>query len=291
MDPLSPEQTSAYLTRLGVSEKRHADLATLCSLVEAHLQRVAFENVDVLLHRSIEIDADPLFDKIVARGRGGYCFELNSLFGRLLRALGYRLRLRMARVRWLLPLEAPLALKQHLVLIVELAEGEYLVDVGFGSVNPYLPLPLTEQGTSSADHPYMLRSLGAKSDCEPETLELCIRGGEGWIPMYRIEPRDQRWRDCAPLNWYASTHPQSIMRRMLMVGLSDGEAWLSLNNGRYRRRLRRAGCDAVEKRDIRDADELLSLLQNEFRLPLCPEKDVEPLRARLETLLLEDVPL
>ncbi|KAK8761070.1 hypothetical protein V5799_027663 [Amblyomma americanum] len=291
MDPLSPEQTSAYLTRLGVREKPCADLATLRSLVEAHLQRITFENVDVLLHRAIEIDADPLFAKIVGRGRGGYCFELNSLFGRLLKALGYRLRLRMARVRWGIPLDAPLTLKQHLVLIVELAEGECLVDVGFGSANPFLPLLLAEQGTSSADHPYVLRPLGSESDCEPGTLELCIRSRERWIPMYRIEPRDQRWRDCVPLNWYASTYPHSIMRRMLLVGRSDGEAWLSLNNGRYRRRLRRAGCDAVEKRDIRDADELLSVLQNEFRLPLCPEKDVEPLKARLAALLLEDPPL
>uniref|UniRef100_G3ML93 arylamine N-acetyltransferase n=1 Tax=Amblyomma maculatum TaxID=34609 RepID=G3ML93_AMBMU len=290
MDPLSPEQTSAYLTRLGVREKPCADFATLCSLIEAHLQRVTFENIDVLLHRMIEIDADSLFDKIIGRGRGGYCFELNSLFARLLQALGYRLRLRMARVRWGVPLDAPLTLKQHLVPIVELAEGEYLVDVGFGSANPYLPLPLVEQGSSSANHPYTLRSLGAETDCEPGTLELCIRGRDGWIPMYRIEPRDQRWRDCMPLNWYVSTHPQSIMRRMLLVGRTDGEAWLSLNNGRYRRRLRRAGYEAVEKRDIRDAEELLAVLQNEFHVPLCPENDVELLKARLATLVLEDVP-
>ncbi|KAH7948123.1 arylamine N-acetyltransferase-like [Rhipicephalus sanguineus] len=288
MDPLTPQQTDAYLARLGVSKKEPftADLDSLRTLIEAHLQRVTFENVDVLLGRPIALDVNSLFAKVVQRGRGGYCFELNSLFARLLQSLGYRLRLRMARVRWGLPPEAPITLQQHLVLIVDIPEGEHLVDVGFGAANPYLPLPLNE--TQSTDHPYCLRQIGAEADCEPGTLELCVRGRDEWIPIYRIEPRDQRWRDCVPLNWYTCTNPESVMRRLLMMARTDGEAWLSLFNGRYRRRLRVCGHDAVEKRDIKDVDELLSLFQTEFRLRLCPE-DLEPLRNRLATILLEEL--
>nr|XP_050028265.1 arylamine N-acetyltransferase-like [Dermacentor andersoni] len=288
MDHLTAQQTAAYLARLGVPEGEPitADLNTLGILVEAHLQRVTFENIDALLGRTIALDVNSLFAKIVERGRGGYCFELNSLFARLLQALGYRLRLRMARVHWGLPREAPMPLQQHVVLVVELAEGDHLVDVGFGSANPYVPLPLNE---AEGSHPYRLQMLGAEEDCEPGTLELCIRGRDEWIRMYRIEPRDQRWRDCVPLNWYTCTHPESVMRRVLMMGRTDGEAWLSLIDGRYRRRLRRSGCDAVEKRDIRDVDELLRLMQNEFRLRLCSEKDLELLRARLATLVVKEV--
>ncbi|KAL1422444.1 hypothetical protein MTO96_022310 [Rhipicephalus appendiculatus] len=266
-----------------------ADLDSLRTLIEAHLQRVTFENIDVLLGRPIALDVDSLFTKIVERGRGGYCFELNSLFARLLQALGYRLRLRVARVRWGLTGDAPRTLKQHLVLIVELAEGEHLVDVGFGAANPYLPLPLNERnGIANHPHPHRLRPLGAEDDCEPGTLELCIRGRKEWVPMYRIEPRDQHWRDCAPLNWYTCTNPNSYMRPVLMMARSDGEAWLTLFNGHYRRRLRRLGPEAVEKRDIVNVDELLSLIQNEFRLVLSPE-DIELLRPRLATLIHEEV--
>ncbi|KAH6928061.1 hypothetical protein HPB50_011123 [Hyalomma asiaticum] len=290
MDPLTAQQAAAYLTRLGVPKRDPftADLDTLRTLIEAHLQRVIFENVDVLLGRPIALDVNSLFAKIVERGRGGYCFELNSLFARLLQVLGYRLRLRMARVRWGFPREAPMTLQQHVVLIVELPEGEHLVDVGFGSANPYLPLHLSER-KESMDHPYLLRPLGAEADCEPGTLELCVRGHDDWIPMYRIEPRDQRWRDCVPLNWYTCTHSDSLMRRVLMMARTDGEAWLSLFNGRYRRRLRVDGSSAVEKREIKDVDEMLSLMQNEFCLRLYPVEDVEPLRGRLETILFEGV--
>ncbi|KAH7972557.1 arylamine N-acetyltransferase [Rhipicephalus sanguineus] len=287
MDPLTAQQTDAYLARLGVPKKEPfpVDLDSLRTLIEAHLQHVTFENIDVLLGRPIALDVNSLFAKLVERGRGGYCFELNSLFARLLQALGYRLRLRMARVRWGRPQEAPITLQQHVVLIVDIPEGEHLVDVGFGSANPYIPLPLNET-KESPDHPYWLRQLGAESDCEPGTLELCIRGRDEWIPMYRIEPRDQRWLDCAPLNWYTCTNPDSVMCRALMMARSDGEAWLGLVNGRYRRRLRVCGGHAMDKRDIKNVDELLSLLQTEFCIHLSPE-DLGPLRSRLTTVLEE----
>ncbi|KAH7972556.1 hypothetical protein HPB52_013427 [Rhipicephalus sanguineus] len=239
-----------------------------------------------MLGRPIALDVNSLFAKIVERGRGGYCFELNSLFARLLQALGYRLRLRMARVRWGLLREAPITLQQHMVIIVDIPEGEHLVDVGFGVANPYLPLPLNET-KESPDHPYWLRQLGAESDCEPGTLELCIRGRDEWIPMYRIEPRDHSWRDCAPLNWYTCTNPDSVMRRVLAVARTDGEAWLSLFNGRYRRRLRVGGSHAMENRNIKNVDELLSLFQTEFCLRLSPD-DLGRLRNRLPTILFEE---
>lgn len=73
------------------------------------------------------------------------------------------------------------------------------------------------------------------------------------------------------------------------MGRSDGEAWLTLVNGRYRRRLRNSGCNAVEKRDIEDADELLCLIVDKFSLHLCPDKDVKPLRARLVDILRSNV--
>ncbi|XP_077523105.1 arylamine N-acetyltransferase-like [Amblyomma americanum] len=283
MDPLSSEQTAAYLSHLRVPRPRTVDLSALRSLVEAHLDRVTFENIDVLLDRPISLDACSLFSKIIERGRGGYCFELNSLFGRLLEALGYRLRLRMARVRRSASPDTPLTVKQHLVLIVDLPEGDYLVDVGFPMANPYLPLPMG-QSSSCVDHPYVLRPMNS-SYCRPGTLELCVRRREDWMPLYRIEPDDHYWYDTTPFNWYMSTHRDSVMKRMLLVSRSEGDIRLSLYNGRYRRRLRHAGYDALDKRDITDVDEVLALLQNVFCLRLCPDTDVEPLRARLEAIL------
>uniref|UniRef100_G3ML68 arylamine N-acetyltransferase n=1 Tax=Amblyomma maculatum TaxID=34609 RepID=G3ML68_AMBMU len=284
MDPLSSVQTAAYLTHIGAVRPDVADLASLRRLIQAHVERITFENVDVLLDRPIELDAGSLFTKIIERGRGGYCFELNSLFARLLEALGYRLRLRMARVRRGVAPDTPLTVKQHLVLIVELPEGEYLVDVGFGLANPYLPLRM-DQRTANPDNPYVLRSLKASRYWREGTLELCVRGREDWVPLYRLEMNDHYWFDTKVFNWYMSTNQDSVMRRLLMVGRTDGETRLTLFNGSFRRRLNHAGYNALEKREITDVEELLAVLQNEFRLRLCPEKDLEPLRERLASLL------
>lgn len=58
MTPLTPEQTHAYLHHIGIDDPGPPSLASLDRLIDAHLRRVAFENLDVLLDRPIEIDAD-----------------------------------------------------------------------------------------------------------------------------------------------------------------------------------------------------------------------------------------
>ncbi|MGV8267889.1 arylamine N-acetyltransferase, partial [Pseudomonas aeruginosa] len=78
--PLTPEQTHAYLLHIGIVDAGPPSLASLDRLLDAHLRRDAFENVDVMLDRPIELDAAKVFAKVVAGSRGGYSFELKSLF-------------------------------------------------------------------------------------------------------------------------------------------------------------------------------------------------------------------
>ena len=87
----------AYLARIEYTGARTPDAETLRALHRAHLYAVPFENLDIPLGRSISLDPDALFDKIVTRRRGGFCYELNGLFARLLWALGFRVTLLAAR--------------------------------------------------------------------------------------------------------------------------------------------------------------------------------------------------
>jgi N-hydroxyarylamine O-acetyltransferase len=80
----------AYLARIGMSRPKSLSKEYLDDLVLAHQCSIVFENLDVCKYdRPIELSTERLFDKIVTRGRGGYCFELNGLFVKLLQALGY----------------------------------------------------------------------------------------------------------------------------------------------------------------------------------------------------------
>jgi len=118
------------LTRIGfLGEVRHG-LSTLQRLQKAHLLHVRFENLDIHWGNPIKLDIEKIFHKVVARNRGGFCYELNGLFYVLLQSLDFQLKRISARVY---SEEKRLGEEyDHLAIIAHLSEMDYLVDVGFG---------------------------------------------------------------------------------------------------------------------------------------------------------------
>lgn len=129
--------TEQYLARIGFAGVPDGGATALSALQEAHCRAVPYENFDILAGRELSLDIPDLFDKIVARRRGGYCFELNGLFGELLRRLGYEVTEYFARF---LRDEQPLPMRRHRVLVVEAQGKRYFTDVGVGGVVPRRPL-------------------------------------------------------------------------------------------------------------------------------------------------------
>lgn len=276
MEALSPQQSQAYLNYLDLPAPGVADRANLDRLIAAHLTRVPFENVNVLLDRPIVLGADALFAKVVVGGRGGYCFEINSLFARLLLALDYRVSLLAGRVRWGLAADVPQTMLSHLLLRVELPEGSFIVDIGFGAPTPFRAMPLVGRD-GLGDFPFRLQTSAQPGG--HHALE--TRSGD-WAPMYHFDLHPQPWVDYIARNWYTSTHPDSVFRQMLMAARSEGSTRLTLGNGNFSRR---HADGRVEQQRIASAAELVELLRGEFRLNLDPEGDGEPLRRRLEGIL------
>ena len=121
---------NAYLERIGAERPAAPTLDALADLTVAHLYSVPFENLDIADGRRLSVDVETIHDKVVARRRGGFCYELNGLFAWLLRELGYDVTLLAAEVPE--PRDGgPRHPRAHLVLLVEL-DGPYLVDVGWG---------------------------------------------------------------------------------------------------------------------------------------------------------------
>ena len=125
---------SAYLARIGLSAAPSVDLDGLNALIWAHQTHVPFEDLDVYFtRRPVSLELPDLFDKVVLRRRGGYCYELNALFTRLLQDLGFDVRrvfCRVVRGRDFLP---PCA---HQAIVAALGEDMYFCDVGFGGPMP-----------------------------------------------------------------------------------------------------------------------------------------------------------
>jgi len=134
-----------YLARIGLRPSGvRSDLAGLSALQHAHLAHVPFENLDIVFAGGVAHDREVAFDKIVDRHRGGWCFELNGVFARLLEALGFDVVMLGAAVL----LGGPSTVLEHVAL--EVSGGPdglepHFVDVGFGD-GTVRPLALNRSG-------------------------------------------------------------------------------------------------------------------------------------------------
>ena len=129
----------AYLARIGYEGALDPSIETLRGLHRAHVMTVPFENLDIHLGRAISLDPADLFRKIVVDRRGGYCFELNGLFALLLEDVGFAVTRLAARVCSGAEGVRP---RSHQLLMVELSESAWIVDVGFGGHGLLEPLRL-----------------------------------------------------------------------------------------------------------------------------------------------------
>ncbi|WP_084455618.1 arylamine N-acetyltransferase family protein [Novosphingobium rosa] len=164
----------AYLTRIGVTEKPMPDAAGLEVLQRAHRLSIGFENLDVMLGRAIRIDLPSIADKLIARRRGGYCFEHNALLGAMLTALGFADRPLLGRV-WLggdWPAEpAAIPPQTHTFRLTAIAGAPWIADAGFGgSYVPPLPLADGAQAATPDGALHRLRRVGADGAAEGEWL-------------------------------------------------------------------------------------------------------------------------
>lgn len=200
MEPLSTEQLDAYLARIGFDRPDGPDLATLAGLQLAHLERVPFENLDIHAARTISLDDDAIFGKVVERRRGGYCYELNSLFARLLVTLGFRPSLVSARVAGDDGFSAEY---DHLTLLVTIDGPErWLVDVGFGDAFT-APLPLVDgEVRRDRDRDVRLSRHGTDWWYEEDT-------GSGWGPSYAFTTRDRDLAAFQERNTWQQASPDS----------------------------------------------------------------------------------
>lgn len=129
-----------YLARIEYHGPTTPDLACLAAIHRQHLLQIAYENLDVQLERPLDFDIERIFDKIVRRRRGGWCYEMNGLLGWALEELGFSV-MRMAG-GVMRSQGGDETLGNHLVLAVEL-DQTYIVDVGLGN-GLIEPTPLRE---------------------------------------------------------------------------------------------------------------------------------------------------
>ncbi|MEU4830536.1 arylamine N-acetyltransferase [Streptosporangium sp. NPDC023615] len=144
------------LRRIGHRGPANADLETLFALHRAWRQTVPYENLDIQLGRPISLEPDALFDKLVRRRRGGYCYEQNAVLATLLRLVGFRVT--MVEAGALRAVRGEAMWGNHNALLVDLDGRRWLADAGIGD-GFVEPLPLREGSHAQGDLTYRLERL------------------------------------------------------------------------------------------------------------------------------------
>ncbi len=152
-------ELAAYLDRIGLDTVPRADLAGLRTLHRAHLRAIPYENLDVPLGHPVTIEIPAIYDKLVTRRRGGWCYEMNGLFGWALDELGFDVTRATGAVER--SVRGPASEGNHLVLKVELEEGTYLADVGFGD-GPLDPFRVAARRFSINGFPFSISQIDAE---------------------------------------------------------------------------------------------------------------------------------
>jgi len=246
----------AYLSRIGVEHQPRPTLDGLSLLQDAHMRHVPFENLDVLLGRPLTLSVDALFDKIVSRKRGGYCFELNTLYGKLLSTIGFDPTPMMARV-WLRdPIETPP--RTHLVNRVRIDGKDWISDVGFGGRAARVPLKI-EDAYEVDDGDGRIRLM---KDAEFGYRISRFQDG-AWSDQYTVEAAAAHKADILSGNHWTENHTDSHFRNGVGVGLFTREGRTSFYGGVLTHR----GKD-TSSQPISGLPQTLDILQSEFRLEL-----------------------
>jgi N-hydroxyarylamine O-acetyltransferase len=243
-----------YLRRIRFEGTPRPDLATLRALHRAHALAVPFENLDVQLRRPVTLDLERIYEKIVVRGRGGWCFEMNGIMSWALREIGFdvtRMNGGVDRERI-----GEFQIGNHLCLLVRLDEP-YLVDVGFGG-SLIEPLPL-RAGTRE-DRPYRLQ-LSEIPDSYWRFSEIAP-GGDPFTFDFRARPADEAL--FATKCQYLQTDPQSPFVQTLVVQRRTEDTHRSLRG----RVFTIYHSTHAEKTLLNSADELVATLRERFDLDM-----------------------
>jgi N-hydroxyarylamine O-acetyltransferase len=218
-----------YLRRVGVEQALPPTADTLRRLHIAHREAFLFDNVAIQTGGTISVALDAIERKFIDEGRGGYCFEHNTLFAGVLCDLGFDPVTLLGRVRRGPPERWA---RTHMVLKVP-ADGEvWLADVGFGGVGLLEPIALRE-GTvaEQAGLTYVLRrdgSLWVLAMRDPAQTQPSHDTTASMTDLYEFSEDAQTAGDVEVANHFTSTHPDSVFRRTLTIQRSARDGRLVL---------------------------------------------------------------
>jgi len=252
---MKQQQINEYCERVGLKALPEPNLKGLFELHRAQFFTIPFENLDIQLGREISLEPNELFEKLVLKKRGGYCFELNSLMKMVLESSGYHVKPLLARVH----LSDPPSGLTHLINLVTMDNEPWIMDVGFGAGGPRQPLKLRAGETeSTAGSSYRL---GRQA---PWGWLFRTKDTGEWKDSYSFGLHHVTRQDLEVGNFYTSHSPNSHFTTSRVVSLPTTRGRMSLRNFE----LTKIDGQTVEKSIVAEGQPYLDVLESQFNLKI-----------------------
>ena len=217
-----------YLERIGLSPKidKTPTFDLLRKLQLSHIYSVPYENIDLVKGVPLALDEDKIYEKIVKRHRGGYCFELNLLFERLLSGIGFDTESYFARF-WRGCDTVPE--RRHRITGVKIDGVTYIADVGVGSAAPRIPMRL-EEGTVQSSFGESYRF---ERDAEFGWMLYELKDGE-WQKCYSFTMEKQFDIDFEAASYYCEKHPSSKFNKSFIISLKTPDGRITVDGNTHK---------------------------------------------------------
>jgi N-hydroxyarylamine O-acetyltransferase len=249
----------AYFKRINYTGPRDVTAEVLKQIQWHHLLAIPFEVLDCHVSGGkIDLTPEVVERKMVLEGRGGYCYEHNTLLLYILKAMGFDVTPILARSRWMKPVDVSAGLT-HLVLKVNVEGKLWLFDVGWSNLGSAIPLLIeTEE-----EQPTPLETRRILKTEEFYIHQMYSLGK--WHDMF-VFTLDRSY----PVDWeigsyFVSTHPTSFAVLAVVVSMPTETCRHLLNNKVLTTRYPDG---SSESREIATEQEYIEVLKTVFKLTL-----------------------
>jgi len=248
---LSSNQLEIYLDKLGIKKPKELSLELIQKIQTAHIGKFTFNNIDVLLGKSISIQSDDIFEKLVIENRGGYCFEHNGLMYDVLKRLGFNVRILLARVIMNEDLDSE---RGHRITLLKLDKKEYIVDVGFTAHSQSYPIEIGEN-VITKNHRVIKENSIYKFQMYKEATA---------FTFYTYTLEHCTHADCVVSNFYSYKHDDAVFRNVFALSLITPEVTYSLRNNEYHK----ISKEKTTIFELSNFDEFSAVLKKDFNLDI-----------------------
>jgi N-hydroxyarylamine O-acetyltransferase len=247
--------TEAYLQRIGCSSAVEISNESLFHLHEQHVFHIPFENLDVHFGKVFSLKLTEIYDKVVFNKRGGFCYELNSLFNELLCQIGFKSRIIEARI---FDDEGNLGPAfDHMAIFVE-TDRHFLLDVGYGDL--FLqPIEIKAGVQTDGRNFFQIEVLGAD-----HYKLLMSSDGQVFQAKYTFILRTVEVANFVPLCLDKQTNPTSHFVRNLVCTKPTRDGRLTIFNDKFIQKI----ADKKHETAIPNQEELVSILLDFFNIKL-----------------------